>query len=293
MIIDLHLHSSCSDGQLTPTELVRRAKTRNVSAIALTDHDTVAGNGEALEAGNALGVTVIPGVEFSVQIEEAAVHILGYGISTLDGDTVEAMKKLKEGREHRLTRMVSRLNDLGIPISSAEVRKEAGGDIIGRLHVARALAKRRAVSSVREAFSQYLGRGGKAYVERHRLSAAEAVGLIHSMGAVAVLAHPGVIERENPGRFGGLFNILVDLGLDGLEAHYSTHTVEQCSTFARIAAERGMLVTGGSDFHRPDPNGPEIGSGTGRLSIPPETLDALIQAIEKRRKPKADDPDLD
>lgn len=282
-MIDLHLHSRFSDGALTPTELVERARVRGLYAIALTDHDTVEGNPEALEAGARRGVKVIPGVEFSVQAGDVAVHLLGYGVGALDAHGEEAIRQLREGREKRLIRIVCRLNDLGIPLSSEEVRREAGGTVIGRLHIARALHSRRFVTSVREAFTLYVGRGGRAYVERPRLSAETALRLIHSLGAVAVLAHPGVIDREYPGKLPEVLEVLTSLGMEGIEAHYSSHTAEQTETFLRIASEKGLLVTGGSDFHRPDPDGPEMGSGTGRLRVPRQALDALEAAICARR----------
>lgn len=288
-MIDLHLHSRFSDGALTPTDIVERARLRGLTAIALTDHDTVDGNPEALEAGARRGVKVIPGVEFSVQVGDVAVHLLGYGVVALNAAATEAMRQLKEGREKRLTRIVSRLNDLGVPLSSEEVRREAGGSVIGRLHIARALVYRRFVGSVREAFTQYVGRGAKAYVERPRLSAETAVKLLHSLGAAAVLAHPGVIEREYPGRLQEVLDVFTALGMEGIEAYYSSHTVEQTNFFLDEARRRNLLVTGGSDFHRPDPDGPEIGTGTGRLKVPPEALAALEAAIALRKSAIAAD----
>ena len=282
-MIDLHLHSRFSDGALTPTELVERARVRGLYAIALTDHDTVDGNPEALEAGARRGVKVIPGVEFSVQVGEVAVHLLGYGVGALDAPAQEAIRQLKEGREKLLTRIVSRLNDLGVPLSSEEVRREAGGSVIGRLHIARALVNRRFVGNVRDAFTQYVGRGAKAYVDRPRLSAMSAVQLVHSLGAVAVLAHPGVVEREYPGKLAEVLDALTAEGMDGIEAYYSSHTVYQTGHFLDEARRRNLLVTGGSDFHRPDPDGPEIGTGTGRLKVPREALTALEAAMALRK----------
>jgi len=282
-VIDLHLHSRFSDGLLTPAELVERARLRGVTAIALTDHDTLQGNEEALLAGERLGVKVISGVEFSVEVEGAAVHILGYGASEPDEHARSMISALIQGRESRLAKIVARINDLGIPISSAEVRRESGTEVIGRLHIARVLLRHRAVGSVREAFTRYLGRGAAAFVDRPRLSGKESIDLIHSLGAVAVLAHPGVVERENQGSLAATLDHLIGDGLDGLEAYYSTHTLAQTQEFVKLAAERGLLVTGGSDFHRPESGGPDIGSGTGRLKVPQEALDNLEKAIALRR----------
>lgn len=282
-MIDLHLHSKCSDGSLTPTELVERAKLRGVTALALTDHDTCVGNCEAMEAGRRLGLKVIPGVEFSVDVSGTAVHMLGYGIEKISSEAKVAMDFLKTGREERLKVMVARLNDLGIPISSEEVRRETGGEIIGRLHIARVLHRKRVVPTVREAFNKYLGRGKSAFVDRPRLGAEKAVRLIHEMGGVAVLAHPGTLEREAPGQLGDILAALSGYGLDGLEAHYSTHTHDQTRNYSKLALNHNLIITGGSDFHRPGSDGPEIGIGTGRLKVPQESLAALEKGIAARQ----------
>lgn len=286
-IIDLHLHSTFSDGALTPAELVHRAKVKGVKVISLTDHDTIAGNPEALSAGLLHGVTVIPGVEFSVIMDGGmTVHILGYGVETTGPSIESALANLKAGRDERLKVMVSRLNDLGINIGSDEVRREAGGDIIGRLHIARVLVRRRSVSSVREAFTKYLGRGAKAYAERFKLTPEEAMEMIGAMGGVAVLAHPGTIERENPGMLENILEKLKSLGLSGLECHYTSHTKAETAKYLELARAGNLLVTGGSDFHKPDTDGPEIGSGSGRLNVPPAVADELLKALaEKKARP--------
>ena len=285
-MIDLHLHSRFSDGTLTPTELVERAVQKDVTAISLTDHDTMAGNEEAVRAGLAHGIKVLPGVEFSVLMGENTVHLLGYGVEPDEDANGEVLQRLKKGREERLGVMVAKLNDLGINIGSADVRREAGGEIIGRLHIARVLARKRFVGSVKEAFTRYLGRGAAAYAERPKLTPEEAVRLVHSMGGVAVLAHPGTMERESPELLNKALDILAPLGLDGLECHYTSHTAEQTARYAGLARGMDLLVTGGSDFHKPDPDGPEIGSGSGRLRVPPEAFTALEMAIAARRAEK-------
>lgn len=282
-VIDLHLHSTFSDGALTPSELVARAAVKGVGAIALTDHDTVAGNAQALLAGAANGVKVIPGVEFSVIMGVVTVHILGYGVETSGPRVEETLDMLRRGRDERLRVMVARLNDLGINIGSDEVRREAGGDIIGRLHIARVLVRRRFVQSVREAFSRYLARGAAAYAERPKLAPAEAMEMIGRMGGVAVLAHPGTIERENPGMLESILETLIPLGLAGIECHYTSHSAEQTARYLETARAGNLLVTGGSDFHKPDPDGPEIGSGSGRLNVPLEALLELEKAIAAGR----------
>jgi len=278
-MIDLHLHSRCSDGALTPTELVRRAKVKGATTISLTDHDTCAGNTEAQLAGERHGVKVIAGVEFSVNVGTSSVHMLGYGVEDVDDEARETLAQLAEGRARRLRKMVARLNDLGIPVSSAEVWREAGEGVVGRLHLARVLKQRRHVPTVREAFTRYLGRNAAAYVSRPRLEAGEAVALIHRMGGVAVLAHPGVVERENPGSLSMVLDELTPHGLDGIEAYYPAHNAEMVADLLNAAGARGLIVTGGSDFHRPDPRGVEICRGTGKLRVPTDTVDVLHRAI--------------
>jgi predicted metal-dependent phosphoesterase TrpH len=284
-VIDLHLHSSFSDGALTPAELVKRASNRDVTAIALTDHDTCEGNGEALAAGRALGVKVLAGVELSVQCGDVQVHLLGYGVDRSTARTRGVFENLTEERGKRLSRIVYKLNELGMPISSREVLAESGGGITGRLHVGRVMARRRFVSSVGDAFSQYLGRGGLAYVDRVRLDASEAMELIAEMGGVASLAHPGVLEGQFPDDL-ALEKVLerfVPLGLAGIEAHYSRHNPEQVARYLGLCEKFDLIATGGSDFHRPTTSGPEIGSGSGKLRVPPESYEQLVKAIETRR----------
>lgn len=282
-MIDLHLHSNFSDGALTPGELVKRASNRQVTAIALTDHDTCEGNDEAKAAGSALGVKVLAGVELSVQCGEAQVHLLGYGVDHPTPGTQEVFDDLAAERSKRLSRIISKLNDLGMPISSREVLDESGGGITGRLHVGRVMARRRFVGSVGEAFGQYLGRGGLAYVDRPRLNASEAVALIHEMGGVAALAHPGVLEGQFPDSLESVLERFAALGMVGVEAHYSRHNPEQTQRYLELCKKYSFIPTGGSDFHRPSTSGPEIGSGSGTLRVPPEAFDRLVGTIEARR----------
>lgn len=265
-MIDLHVHTRCSDGALTPTELVRRAHVKSVTALAVTDHDTCAGNDEAQRIGRELGVEIIPGVEFSVHWGRHNFHLLGYGTARIDTRAQARFVQFAEERVERLGRIVARLNDQGIPLSSREVRKEAGGEVIGRLHIARAMKRLGYIATVQEAFVRFLGRDGAAYVDRPRLALEEAVTLIRAMGGVAVLAHPGVFEKEAPGQLDGLLGTLIECGLEGLEAYYARHDASEAAHYAELAKRHALLCTGGSDFHRPPPHGPELGAGRLPLS---------------------------
>lgn len=287
-MIDLHVHSNHSDGLLTPSELVERAKVLGITALALTDHDTGSGNAEALQAGERFGVEVIAGIELSANCLGVEVHILGFGVDRCDEAIDATLKELRESRDKRLTVIISRLNDLGVPISSEEVRREAAGGVIGRLHIARALHRRRAVGSVREAFALYLGRGGRAFAERKKLESGAAIDLIRRMGGVAVLAHPGSVERENPLSLPAILEKLIGEGLTGIETQYTSHNHDQIARYAQFARESGLLETGGSDFHRPDPDGPRMGTGTGRVKVTGEMLERLTEAIAKRRGNQAE-----
>jgi predicted metal-dependent phosphoesterase TrpH len=282
-VIDLHLHSKFSDGALTPTELVKRASNRDVTAIALTDHDTCEGNEEAQAAGRELGVQVLAGVELSVQCGDVQVHLLGYGVDHPTERTRGVFADLAEERGRRLSRIVYKLNELGMPISSLEVLAESGGGVTGRLHVGRVMARRRFVASVGEAFSQYLGRGGLAYVDRPRLNAEEAMALISEMGGVASLAHPGVMEGQFPDGLESVLGRFKPLGLVGIETYYSRHNPEQLKRYLGLCAKLDLVATGGSDFHRPTSSGPEIGTGSGKLRVPPASYELLVAAIEAQR----------
>lgn len=274
--VDLHVHTSCSDGTLTPSAVVDLALAKGLRAVAITDHDTIDGNAEAEAAGRRRGVEVLAGVELSTQWQGITFHLLGYGVR---GDTArvrDAFAFLEECRRQRNPRMVERMQALGVPITMEEVAAEAAGSVVGRPHFARVLLRKRVVATFQEAFDRFLGRGAAAYVDKTRLEPAEAFRVIRDAGGVGVLAHPGLIEREFPGQLGALVDQLVPLGLAGLEAHYSGHSAEQTAAYLELARRLGLLVTGGSDFHQPgDASVPQLGSGFGSLRVPYACLAAL------------------
>ncbi|PLX40599.1 MAG: phosphoesterase [Deltaproteobacteria bacterium] len=282
-MIDLHVHTNCSDGTLTPTELVKRAAVKGVTTLAITDHDTIAGNEEALKEGVRLGVEVIPGVEVSIKIGEVGVHLLGYGLDFTTPRGLAAFNRLAVAREERLVRMVSRLNELGAPITSNEVKQLAGGEVIGRLHIAKVMMRRGFVPNLQSAFTQYLGKRGLAYVDRERLTPIGAIEVIKEMGGVAVMAHPGVLERELGEFPEDVVRELKDMGIGGIEAYYSRHSPEQTEAFSELAAKLGLFTTGGSDFHAPNPDGIELGRGYGDMRVPEECLVELKKAISNTR----------
>lgn len=246
--IDLHTHSSYSDGSLSPRELVQLAKERRLRAIALTDHDTVAGLEEALEAGDELGVEVVPGVEISAQYPPGTMHILGYYLHGSHPGLLGALKKLQEARAARNPKIIQRLQALGLEITTSEVLDLSTGQV-GRPHIARALVNKGYVSSIDEAFSRYLKKGAVAYVEKFRFPPEEAIAIIRRAGGIAVLAHPFTLGMDKPDELALLVRELAKMGLEGIEVFYPGHTEDMVVIYEGVAKRLGLVCTGGSDFH--------------------------------------------
>ncbi|GAB4280545.1 MAG: PHP domain-containing protein [Deferrisomatales bacterium] len=278
-MVDLHVHTTRSDGALTPTQAVRYAAARGLRAVAVTDHDTIDGNEEASAAGRAAGVDVVAGVEISTQWDGITFHLLGYGLKRVTPRVREAFAFLVESRCRRNPEMLEKLRRLGIDLTMEEVAAEARGEIVGRPHFAQALVRRGVVGSTQEAFARFLGRGAPAYVDKNRLSPAQACELIREARGLAVLAHPGLIEQDRPGALHPLVEHLEGLGLAGIEAYYSRHSADQVSRYRSLARRKGLLVTGGSDFHRSGEGGPEMGTGFGDLRVPDSCYEELVARL--------------
>jgi hypothetical protein len=213
-----------------------------MSPIALTDHDTVAGIPEALQAGAEMKIEVIPGVELSAQDVDQEIHILGYFIRCEDSGLQRTLRLLESGRRDRLEEIVRRLNRLGIPLPLAEVLQMAGKGTVGRLHVARTLVARGTVGDQQEAFDRFLAQGRPGYVERAEFTASQAITTIRQAQGVAVVAHPGSRGLDH-------LPMLIEAGLQGIEVLHPSHSSEEVLTLARVATEHGLLITGGSDCH--------------------------------------------
>lgn len=239
--VDLHTHSSCSDGLLSPGELVEKAAIRGLLAVGLTDHDTLAGLQEAFEASRRTGTDLVPGVEVSALFNEEEFHLLGY-YPALPADLEQALQEFKQERYLRMEEMIQRLQNLHFRVSLTEVLEEAAPAAPGRLHLARILQRKGYVSSLQEAFSLYLGRGRPGYASRRLPQAEKALGLLKDCGALPVLAHPGA---------GGEIVIaaLAPLGLRGLEVFHPDHSQALTKKYLRLARECNLLITGGSDCH--------------------------------------------
>jgi 3',5'-nucleoside bisphosphate phosphatase len=239
--------------------VVRQAKTGGLTAIALTDHDTVEGLPEAVAAGAQLGLEVIPGVEISAQYPGGTMHILGLCLDFANGHLDERLAVLKRARAERNPRIVAKLNALGIPISMAQVEKISGGGQVGRPHIARALMEAGYVTSIQQAFDIYLRYGGKAFVNKFRFPREEAIAMIRDVQGIPILAHPFTLGLGSEMALKTLLQELIALGLAGMEVYYSEHTPEQVARYLKLARELGLLVAGGSDYH--GLNKPEIALG--------------------------------
>jgi predicted metal-dependent phosphoesterase TrpH len=259
-LIDLHIHSTASDGSYAPAEVVRQAKEGGLTAIALTDHDTVDGLAEALAAGDREGLEVIPGVEISAQFPGGTMHILGLFVDYHNGLLDKRLAVLKQARIDRNPRIIAKLNALGLRITMAQVEAIAGGGQIGRPHIARALMESGYVSDLQEAFDKYLGWQRAAYVSKFRFPPPEALAMIREAKGIPVLAHPFTLNLGSAGALKKLIVELQGLGLAGLEVYYSEHTPEQEALYLKLARELDLVVTGGSDFH--GDNKPEITLGS-------------------------------
>jgi len=278
--IDLHTHSTASDGSLSPRELVRLAQERGLVAIALTDHDTIEGLPEAVAAGTEFGVEVIPGVEISARHPLGSMHILGYFLDYESERLAASLAVLQQARADRNPQIVAKLNALGIPLTVERVAAISGGGQVGRPHIARALYEGGYVRSLQEAFDIYLGNRGKAYVSKFRFPPAEALAMIREARGVPVLAHPFTLGLHTPETLGPLLEELKVQGLAGLECYYPEHSPQQEAFYLNAARELGLLITGGSDFH--GDNKPEV--SLGRSNCQPRLTYDLVTAMKAWRR---------
>lgn len=275
--IDLHLHTTHSDGSLPPAEVLALAHKAGVTALAITDHDIVSGLPEAFEAGARLGIEVIPGIEISSLYKEAELHILGYFLDWKDPALHRRLAAIRAGRHVRNPLIVQKLNDLGLALTYDDVRALAGTESVGRPHIARVLMAKGYVRSAKEAFDRYLADGKPAYVPRDLPEPADAIAWIRAAGGIAVLAHPTWIRETSEG-LRALCAQLKAAGLMGIEVHYSTHKASQTSDYLDIARRLDLLVTGGSDFHGVTKPDIEVGVGRGGLKVPAKLLEPLKKA---------------
>lgn len=279
--IDLHVHSNASDGTHSPAELFQIAARLGLEAISITDHDTTAGSQQAMTCERPASLAFISGVEISAEAPphtniKNGLHILGYGIDPYDSPLVETLETLKLARENRTRDIVQRLNELGIPLTLAEVDAEVGDATPGRPHVAKALVKAGFAENINDAFDRYIGNGAPACVGKKRLTSKQAVDLIIAAGGIPVLAHPCLI-KNNAEILEALIDELCQLGLMGLEVYYPDHSPEDVERYLRITQAFGLLATGGSDFHGQLIPEIELGRGRGDLYVPYALFEKLRQ----------------
>jgi predicted metal-dependent phosphoesterase TrpH len=275
--LDLHLHTTHSDGSLTPAEVLRLAHKAQVNALAITDHDIVSGIPEAMGVGAELGIEVIPGVEISSRLGDSELHILGYCLHWEDPELNRRLAALRASRHSRNPQIIERLRSLGLDVTYEEVQALAGTDSVGRPHIARILIDKKYVTSAKEAFDRYLADGRPAYVARDLPEPADAIDWIRAAGGVAVLAHPTWAKVSGEG-LNALLTRLKGEGLGGIEVHYSTHTKRQTTEYLDLAKRLNLLVTGGSDFHGVTKPDIEVGTGRGDLKVPEKLLEPLKKA---------------
>jgi predicted metal-dependent phosphoesterase TrpH len=275
MAIDLHTHSSFSDGSDTPDELLERAARMRLTTIALTDHDTLEGVPDARVAADRGGIELIPGTELSLEYAKGGMHLVVLWLEPGPGPLQDRLAELRNGRDERNARIVERLSEFGLPIDLDEVLNEAGEGSVGRPHVAAVMVRHGYVDSMEQAFEEYLGNDAKAYVGRERLEPAEAIRLARASGGVPILAHPHTLGIDN--RF-EMADILVELrahGLVGIECHYGSYPAEGRSGMVALADRFGLIPSGGSDYHGTYKADVELGIGRVGIAVPDSILDDL------------------
>jgi predicted metal-dependent phosphoesterase TrpH len=276
--VDLHSHSTASDGTFAPREVVRLAKDAGLVGLALTDHDTINGLAEAADEAESLGITFVSGIEISAvpPVENGTLHILGLCIDPEDRVLLDMARQLIEARDNRNPQIVEALQRLGIDVTMDEWRAAAQGGVLGRPQLAALLVKKGVVKSIKEAFNEYLGQGGKAYFDKERLPPRDAIGRIRTAGGIPVLAHPIQLRASNDGHLDRIVKDLVDLGLEGIEVIHSDHDDSWVEKSSRLAERYGLVKTGGSDFHGANKKDVHLGLANGRR-VPREFMDELLE----------------
>jgi len=270
--IDLHIHSIYSDGSFTPEEIVYKAKKLKLKVISITDHDSISGIEEEIEAGKKLKVEIVPGVEMSTDVGNDEIHILGYYIDWKNKIFLTQLKIFQESRAKRNKKLVERLKELGMPVNYHELKKLAAkGGVVNRLHIARLMKEKGYVSSIGEAFEEWLNPGKPAYIKRMKVSPFEIIQLILDIGGIPVFAHPYLSKRDD------LIADFVKAGLKGIEVYHSAHNAQAEQHYRKIAQKYHLLITGGSDCH--GKNKDKILMGT--VNVPATLLENLKKEKEK------------
>ncbi len=278
-MIDLHTHSTASDGTATPSRLVAKAVEEGLTGLALTDHDTIDGLGEAIAAASTTDLVFVPGIEISAKTERGILHILGLHIDHRNATLTKTLTWVVDMRNQRNQLMAKKLADLGMPTSIEDVKRLCPGSVVGRPHFAMFMKEKGYARSIKAAFDKYLGAGKRVYVPKEKLSSKRAIEVIRKAGGVPVLAHP-----SQTGLKGSALELLVrqlaDEGLEGMETHYSGYSPNETRKYLQLAEEYGLVQSGGSDFHGKIKPGLFLGRGPGKLHVP----DSLLEPLEKRAR---------
>lgn len=275
MPVDLHTHSTASDGSASPNQLVQLAVERGLKAMALTDHDTTEGVEDALGAAEIAGIELIPGTELSLEYDNGGMHLVVLFLSPGSGPLQDRLCELQKGREARNEQIVARLNALGMEMTNEEVRDEAGEGSVGRPHIAAVMVAKGYVPDMRTAFDEWLGNDKPAYAGRPRLDPEEGIRLARESGAVPVLAHPHTLGINRAAEMAELLDRLVAAGLVGLESIYSSYRRHEREGYSHLARRFGLVPSGGSDYHGTYKPGLELGVGYGDLVVPDDVLEEL------------------
>ena len=277
--MDLHAHSTASDGTERPSDVVRLASDAGLSALALTDHDTLDGVEEARMEAHRQGIELIPGTELSCDWERGGMHVVVLFLEPGRGPLQDRLAELRDARHTRNRRIVQRLSDLGLDVDYGQVLEEARGGSVGRPHIGAVLRGRGYVPDISTAFRDYLGAGRPAYVARRLLAPEEAIGLARRSGGVPVLAHPHTLGLDNSTEYAATYRWLASLGLVGVECFYSEYDPATRKDLERSVRSFGLLPSGGSDFHGDYKPGLRVGVGRGDLDVPDRVLEALRERI--------------
>jgi predicted metal-dependent phosphoesterase TrpH len=277
MSLDLHIHSTFSDGTLRPEQLVKLALAKGLNAISITDHDTVEGVGPALEAGSQLGIEVISGIELSIMHGEQHMHLLGYCFDYKNIALSQILHGIQSARTVRNLAIIERLQKLGLDVSYEEIQKKSKIGQTGRPHIAQVLIEKKITRTIDEAFARFLRKGAVAYVPRKVLDAKDAIASICSAGGIPVLAHPTIIDSTLK-KIPQILDQLVPLGLGGIEAYYPVHSAKNQKQLCALAARYSLVVTGGSDYHGDIRPGTTLAGGK-NVYVPEEVLQNLKERL--------------
>lgn len=277
MSFDFHIHTTFSDGTFTPEEVVLLAYKKNIKVLAVTDHDTIAGLDIAKKKAEEVGITFINGIEFSTEHFGKEVHIIGLFLNIEEEGFLKKLEQLKTDRIARAEETIRKLKNCKIDITMDEIMKEAKGDVVGRMHIANVLYKKGFVDGRKEAFSMYLGDHGAAYVPKKNLSPEEAVKIIKENGGLAFVAHPKLITLGQE-KIVALIDKLCEVGLDGIEVYYPGFSMIETAYYKRIASDRNLIVSGGSDFHGSN----RIEVNIGNVEMPEDTYEKMSERLKKR-----------